>query len=159
MKRRCPGSKFIGIATLPDWFVEFTRSSLRNHSTTRCRKWIINTRNYANVVPSSGDIVYGALYELTTSDEAKLDVFEGVPDNYVKRIIPVHCTGKVEHVIIEDGKKVLDALVYVDQERTSEGGPTKEYIYRINMGVNDAIEEGVPVDYVERYIRPFIPAE
>ena len=60
MKKRCPGHEVVGKATLDDY------------------RWIINTRGYANVVPSKGDFVEGVLSRLTEDDEIRLDMSEGV---------------------------------------------------------------------------------
>lgn len=49
------------------------------------------------------------------------------------------------------------ALVYVDFLRVEESEPKTEYIYRMNLAITDALNEGVPEDYIEKYLRPFIP--
>ncbi|KAI9465170.1 Butirosin biosynthesis, BtrG-like protein [Lactarius psammicola] len=139
MNRRCPDSRYIGIGVLHEW----------------C--WIINQRGYANVVPSSGDYVYGFIYEINSKDEQSLDNYEGVPYAYEKRIIPLElitCSddGKTE-------KRTIDALVYIDVARTSRDLPKTEYIHRINLGMKDALQKGFSQSYVDKYVRPFIPAE
>ncbi|KAG5638970.1 hypothetical protein H0H81_008190 [Sphagnurus paluster] len=133
--RRCPGSNYIGIALLTGW------------------KWFINTCGYANVKWSTGDVVYGMIYTLTPEDEAKLDQFEGVPKDYIKQTLCVEFLGERE------GGKMIQALVYTDVERLNEGPPKTEYITRINRAVDDARQEGIPQEYVDKYIRPFIPAD
>jgi gamma-glutamylcyclotransferase len=40
-----------------------------------------------------------------------------------------------------------------------EGPPRAEYITRINRAVEDARQEGIPHEYIDKYIRPFIPAD
>lgn len=63
MATRCPASAFVGKGVLHGW------------------KWHINERGYANVVKSSSsstDRVEGLLYTITPSDEARLDLSEGV---------------------------------------------------------------------------------
>lgn len=133
--------------------------NLSPHSTTASdRCWIINQRGYANVIPSSGDYVYGFIFELNPKDEAALDRYEGAPDIYGKEIHPVQ-----SRMSPGDGetatKKPIDTLVYIDTVNTSPGVPKTEYIHRINMAVKDGLENGVPQSYVDKYIRPFIPAE
>ncbi|KAJ7087787.1 Butirosin biosynthesis, BtrG-like protein, partial [Mycena epipterygia] len=140
MEIRCPESKFLGIAYLEDW------------------RWIINTRGYANVVPSKGDEVYAFLYELSASDEEALDHYEGVPDSYVKQTLQVVFFGKKTGPGERPHAGVfLDALVYVDIERVQEGPPKREYIYRMNSAIADALAEGVSQAYIEKYLRPRIP--
>lgn len=122
------------------------------------RCWIINQRGYANVVPSSGEYVYGFIYEINSKDEQSLDKYEGVPYSYEKRIVPLElitCSGEGE----TEEKSNIDALVYIDFARTSRDLPKTEYIHRINMGVKDALQKGIPQSYVDKYVRPFIPPE
>ena len=136
MERRCPSSKLLGLAKLRHWV------------------WIISERHYANIIPSpipdSDDHVYGLVFELTPEDEDELDIYEGVPTAYVKRYMEVEMLGTPE--------RKVDALVYVDIERAGESTPYSEYIGRINNGIDDALKLGLPVEYVEKYIRKFIPA-
>ncbi|KAF7363671.1 hypothetical protein MSAN_01024500 [Mycena sanguinolenta] len=141
MDRRCPDNKFVGTARLPDW------------------RWIINTRGYATVVPSEGDEVWALLYELNQADEEKLDGYEGVPTSYVKQILPVEYFGGHGYGKVHQGTRTVEALVYVDIERTTEGPPKREYIFRMNSAIADALIAGVPKAYIEKYLRPFIPTD
>ena len=68
MNRRCPDNKLVGLGSLRGW------------------KWIIDTRGYANVVRSPEDLVYGLVYELSPTDEAKLD---GVESTYAKYTLDI----------------------------------------------------------------------
>ena len=136
MTRRCPESKLVGLGILRGW------------------KWIINGRRYANVVESPKDLVYGLVYEISPSDEALLDGFETVPLAYTKEVmkIELQSTGGRR-------KSVAQGLVYVNRERVEEGEPWEEYIHRMNMGIKDAAERGMPEWYIDKYMRRFIPAE
>jgi gamma-glutamylcyclotransferase len=136
MARRCPESKFVGLGILRGW------------------KWFINNRRYANVVRSSDDIVYGLVYEISLSDEASLDRSEGVPWAYIKQ------TMEIELQLVDNGEdRVVQGLVYVDEKRVEEGEPWEEYVYRMNMGINDAAARGLPKWYIDKYMRRAIPAE
>jgi len=136
MVRRCPESKFIGLGVLRGW------------------KWFINNRRYANVVRSPEDLVYGLVYEISPSDEASLDRSEGVPRAYTKESMGI------ELRLAENGKEVLaQCLVYVDERRVEQGEPWEEYVHRMNMGISDAAEKGLPEWYIEKYMRGSIPAE
>jgi gamma-glutamylcyclotransferase len=118
------------------------------------RKWIISSRHFANVIQSENDrdMVYGMVYKLTAEDERKLDVSEGVArGNYVKYDLPVVVNAG------QPGEATLLALVYVDVKHQNHSSPHTEYIQRINLGVEDAINVGVPENYIAKYIRPFIP--
>jgi gamma-glutamylcyclotransferase len=132
------------------------------HRFRRC--WIINQRGYANVVPSSGDDVYGSVYELNPKDEESLDKCEGFPFIYDKRITPIDL--KLPATTSSDNdsnetatKRTMDVMVYIDFANTTRDVPRTEYIHRINMGLKDSLQRGIPQSYIDRYIRPFIPAE
>lgn len=140
MKRRCPTSSFKGLARLPH------------------RRWIINTRGYANVVPSDGDEVWGMIYALLPPDEAGLDLDEGVPWAYQKQMLKVEVRFEDADKCGNTSQPFQTALCYVDTNRVQEGQPNGEYVHRINMGIRDA-KKGMPSSYVDKYLRPFIPAE
>ncbi len=107
-------------------------------------RWIITTRGYANVVRSTSDEVHGMVYEITESDERSLDRFEGVQGgDYRKEMLKIAIGGESK-----------ECLVYVDPVE-EEGKPKREYVDRINKGISDS---KIPAEYVDRYIRKFIPA-
>lgn len=108
-------------------------------------RWIISTRGYANIVRSTLDEVQGIVYEISESDENNLDRYEGIQTgDYRKEMLMIEMRGE---------KK--ECLVYVDPVQ-KEGKPKQEYIDRINKGISDA---RLPSEYVDRYIRKFIPAQ
>ncbi|KAJ7286058.1 Butirosin biosynthesis, BtrG-like protein [Mycena rebaudengoi] len=139
MDKRCPDNKFLGTARLADW------------------RFIINGRGYANLIPSKGDGVYAFLYELSASDEEALDGYEGVPHSYVKQTLPVEYFGGKDYGEVRQGKRIVDALVYIDVVRQNDGPIQTEYILRMNFAIADALEEGVPKAYIDKYLRPCIP--
>jgi gamma-glutamylcyclotransferase len=152
MPVRCPRSTFVGIARL------------RNY------RWIINERGSANLVPldpspdseDEGTHVWGLVYNLTKSDEARLDRNEGVPNSHTKEnhvlefwsIDPENVEEKIDISAAPEKKQVL---LYIDRKRTKDDKPREEYIYRINMGIIDALKVGIPSSYVEKVIKKFIP--
>ena len=117
------------------------------------RRWIINDRGYANIIPSPGDIIYGLVYELTASDEGSLDRYES--SAYTKLHIPVDLVPKNDAA----NQQSVKTLIYVDVQRKREREPVEEYIYRMNMGIRDALKEGIPAPYIKKYLRPFIPED
>ncbi|KAJ8602856.1 hypothetical protein MRB53_042348 [Persea americana] len=148
MKKRCPKSIFLGIAKL--WHY----------------KWIISERGYANVVKSPEtddksaiDYVWGLVYSLTPSDEDQLDQNEGVPKSYQKEYIECdfHSKETVDGHSDEPDKE--DMLVYISKDFITPSDPKKEYIVRMNHAIDDAIEAGVPKEYIKKYLRPAIPEE
>lgn len=96
------------------------------------------------------------VYILNAADETYLDRNEGVPTVYEKKSINIDFL-PVEGSGVEAG--IIKGLVYVDVKRTNVGGIEEEYVYRMNRGIRDAVEMGMPEEYVERSLRPFIPAE
>lgn len=156
MEQRCPQSEFLGVARLNDY------------------KWLINERGYANVaeitrhkdsvhVKSYEDEVWGLVYTLQPTDEARLDRNEGVPIAYTKEFLecdfwPVEDeSGPPANVTAQPEK--VDMLVYINRRQVEPSEPKEEYVYRMNMGIKDAIEEGVPKKYVEKVMRRFISDE
>ena len=106
--------------------------------------------------------MYGLVYDLTSSDEDRLDRNEGVPFAYTKAIIAIEFweskDGKAVNVSSQGMTK--DVLVYIDRERVVDDVPQQEYIYRMNMGIKDAVDgAGVPLAYVQKVVRPFIPEQ
>jgi len=150
MATRCPDSTFAGIACLYNY------------------RWMINSRGYANVVEldsseNSEDEkthVWGMVYILTEKDEARLDLNEGVPYAYTKEDHDIEFwpTDDLDKTIdISSAPMKKSMLVYIDRNRTKDDKPKKEYIYRMNMGIADALKVGVPSSYVEKVMRKFIP--
>jgi len=73
MKQRCPESKLVGKAYLPNYKLGFTRQS---------KNW---NSPVADALVSPGDEIWGVVYELTKNDIELLDIKEGHPEIY-KRI-------------------------------------------------------------------------
>ncbi|GAB7339859.1 hypothetical protein MBLNU457_6392t1 [Dothideomycetes sp. NU457] len=157
MNRRCPTSEYLGVGRLDGY------------------RWMINERGYANVVntsepaervPASNvtitNISYGLVYSLQPKDEEGLDINEGVPIAYEKEYLsadfwPVRKDGKV--IDVQDQPEKVDMLVYINRKQVTDSKPKDEYVYRMNMGIKDATKEGVPKEYVDKTMRPFIPYE
>lgn len=148
MAIRCPTSTYLGVARLPNY------------------TWLINDRGYANVVEqnssskSYSDEVYGLVYSLLPEDEKRLDRNEGVPVAYTKELIPCEFWPSSVHQRVNTSTPPLETrsmLVYIDRNRTTPDQPRDEYVYRMNQGIRDAIERGVPEEYVRDVMRKFIP--
>ncbi|KAI4142444.1 MAG: hypothetical protein L6R39_004938 [Caloplaca ligustica] len=148
MSLRCPSAVYVGVARL------------------RGYRWIINSRGYANIVecrdPSSE--VYGLVYRLTAVDEARLDVNEGVPVAYTKEMMradlwPCEDVKGVGVGVAESSGLQKELLVYVDRDRTVDDKPKNEYVHRMNMGIKNALDKGVPQHYIDSVMRTFIPVE
>lgn len=152
MRQRCPTSKYLGIARLNGY------------------RWIIYDRGYANIVEVAKEErqkkkhdysheVWGLVYSLEPEDEKRLDSNEGVPFAYQKEFIECdffEAKNGAKPDITTDPKEV-DMLVYINRQLTTPSDSKQEYIHRMNMGIKDALEAGVPRAYVDKVIREFIP--
>ena len=163
MHIRCPTSQYLGVARLNNY------------------RWIINDRGYANIIEVSKDpttreceyssptkdsnyenVVFGLVYSLEAEDEKRLDRNEGVPIAYTKEDLSCDFWSSDTSHKVDTSKQLYerrDLLVYIDRKRMTPDKPRKEYIYRMNRGIDDALEMGVPEQYVRNVMREFIPAE
>ena len=99
--------------------------------------------------------MYGLVYEINPNDEASL---ESLTDRKASRGITPE-TMEIELQLVGDGgKSVVQGLAYIDERRVEEGEPWEEYIYRMNMGIDDATARGLPRWYINKYMRRFILA-
>ena len=122
----------------------------------------ITDRGYANVVTSTHeeDVAYGLIYNLTPSDERSLDINEGVPQAYTKEVLEVDFWASKDGRTPVEMKRAAEKrnmLIYIDRKRTVDDEPRAEYIVRMNWGIADAMEAGIPSDYVTEVVRKFIP--
>ena len=146
MSLRCPSSQFLGTGRLQGF------------------RWLINDRGYANIALSSdsGSCVYGLIYSLTPSDEHTLDLNEGVPVAYTKELHSVEFWASRDDATSIDTSEEAERrqmLVYIDRKRTKDDRPKEEYIYRMNMGIQDGEKQGIPHNYIDQVLRKFIPAD
>jgi len=113
MKERCPGSKYLGVARLNGYKLDFTKMS-----TIRCG-------GVADIVESVNVCVYGLLYSITDDDLANLDVKE---KGYTRQT--VNCF-KYHNVLDYNPLKGCDveALVYtVVNKSAATIPPSMEYL-------------------------------
>ena len=124
MSQRCPAYRR----------VEAVRVVLQDY------RWFIYSRGYANIAKQPMDCVEGALYELTQSDEASLDRFEGVSKNIYEK--------KFLHVLKDE--VLIKALVYFSLN-TERSTAHKRYAGIVLQGARDA---NLSDKYIERVLRP-----
>ena len=105
MKRRCKDSVFL------------KKINLRNFRLTFRSKY-----RAADIEPKKNSIVLGALFEISKSDEKKLDVYEDYPILYKKYYFTYY------------GKKVM---TYTMAKKTSFKFPTERYLNIIKQGYKD----------------------
>ncbi|MBA7473209.1 hypothetical protein ES707_08544 [subsurface metagenome] len=115
MQERCPDSKPLSVATLPNYKLVFVGWS---------RQWRGGT---ASIRRSQGDKVIGGVYEVSERDLRRLDKYEGCPGNYDRL---------KARVFDEDGNPV-EVLTYIKSGQLEETSPAKEYVAVIQQGYKD----------------------
>jgi gamma-glutamylcyclotransferase len=95
-------------------------------------------RGVANVAPRPGDLVWGALYQLTQADADRLDRTEGVHVGFYRRF-------DIE-VRTPEGE-ALSAFTYRSEASRTERKPSSRYLGLLLAG---ARELGLPPEYIER---------
>ena len=105
MKRRCKDSVFIKKIKLKDFKLTF-RSKHRA----------------ADIESKKNSIVPGALFEISKSDEKKLDVYEDYPNLYKKYFFNYY------------GKKIM---TYTMTKKTPFSFPTERYLNIVKQGYKD----------------------
>jgi len=105
MKKRCKDSIFLKKINLKDFKLTF-RSKYRA----------------ADIEYKKGSIVPGGLFEISKSDEKKLDVYEDYPNLYRK------------YYFIYDNKKIM---TYTMVKKTPFMFPTEKYLNIIKCGYKD----------------------
>jgi gamma-glutamylcyclotransferase len=115
MAERCPAAKPRLIAKLPNYKLVFAGWS---------RKW---RGGYATIRQSTGNVVAGALYEISEQDLRLLDRYEDYPLTYD------HLKVKV---VTEDGDFV-EAVTHIRTDQSEETNPSPEYLAIIRQGYRD----------------------
>ena len=109
MQERCPDSKPMFVATLPNYKLVFTGWS---------RQW---RGGVASIKSFRGEKVPGAIYEVTEECLRRLDKYEV---NYNRLKVTV---------FNEDGEPV-EAITYINSGQLEETLPSKEYVAVIQQG-------------------------
>ena len=113
MARRCPDAKIVGKAVIPDWKLVF--------------------KYHADIVPCEGAQVQVLIWEISNEDEKSLDLYEGYPHYYTKRMMNLAMTDfNGEH------PQVVKAMVYVmTDEHFKLAMPSKEYYDMLAKGYRE----------------------
>ncbi|KAI1313993.1 hypothetical protein F5Y03DRAFT_1475 [Xylaria venustula] len=59
--------------------------------------------------------------------------------------------------VVPESNDKIQMLVYIDTDRIEPSKPKDEYIDRMNLGIEEAMEWRLPAGYVNRVLRPSIP--
>ena len=112
VQERCPDSKPMFVATLPNYKLVFTGWS---------RQW---RGGVASIKSFRGEKVPGAIYEVTEECLRRLDKYEA---NYNRLKVTV---------FNEDGEPI-EAIAYIKSGQLEETPPSKEYVAVIQQGYRD----------------------
>ena len=115
MRERCPESKPMFVATLPNYKLVFAGWS---------RQW---RGGKASIQLFRGEKVMGAVYEVSERCLSRLDKYEGCPGDYHRLKVTV---------FDEDGGPV-EAVTYIKSGQLDETLPSKEYLAVIQQGYKD----------------------
>ena len=119
MKKRCKDSLFLKKIKLTDFRLTF-RSKYRA----------------ADIEPKKNSIVPGALFEISKSDEKKLDIYEDFPNLYTKYYFYYY------------GKKVMTYTMVI---KSSFRYPTEKYLNVVKKGYKDCKLES---KYLKKALQP-----
>jgi gamma-glutamylcyclotransferase len=123
----CPEARFAGVARLPDHRLALNRRSIR---------W---GGGAADIVPASGEEVWGALYEIPDGALDALDAKEGQGWAY----------RRVEVDVERAGRRIPATAYEVVEKEPEEVPATTEYAALL---VQAARERGLPDHYVRRLL-------
>lgn len=127
MQSRCPGHRVLGIASLPNYVLAFTRWS---------RAWNSGT---ADILPQRGEQVFGVLYELSTDDLKRMDKLADYPHSYIRQDVLSSYQGGV-----------IPVLTYV-AIRTGVFLPSRAYLEKMIHGSEQHGIEAAYIDFLKSF--------
>jgi hypothetical protein len=165
--RRCPSAKFIGIGRLRHWTWQINECGHANVTELPATPYDSATLAWLGPLGAgqreSNQRVYGMVYNMSEEDEAKLDSYQDVPESYSKKWqwaeLWERPEGHIGKIDISRKPRRAKVLFYADAEHTTKS-PTAcipELAYKIQQGILDALDQGIPPKYIDECIRPFLP--
>lgn len=130
MEHRCPTAKAVGMAKIADHRLVFKGSK---------------TGAYFTIEPQKERDVPVVVWEVLENDERSLDVYEGYPVFYYKRMLEV----EMECMETKEMRKV-NAFVYIMDEKRSYGIPTRNYVQGCAEGYKSF---GIDLDYINQALK------
>ena len=133
MQRRCPTARVVGTAEIKDYELLFKGSM---------------TGSYLTIEECAGGKVPVAVWEVTESDEAALDRYEGFPTFYYKQELKVRYKG------IRTGRqRTVTAFVYIMHEDRPIGIPSDFYMRTCLKGYNTfSFDENILLDAYDKCV-------
>lgn len=111
MKYRCPDAKPYASGLLNGWKLVFRGSK---------------TGSYCSIIRDPDDAVPIGIWEISEKDEKSLDMYEGYPRFYTKKILRLQ---------MASGEKL--AMVYIINDAALPGKPSKNYVDVCRQGYKD----------------------
>jgi len=115
MKERCPDSKPISSATLPNYKLIFVGWA---------REW---KGGVASIRRVQGSKVRGAVYKISDIDLKRLDKYEGFPND----------NNRINVIVFDEDGTAMEAVTYAKTGRIEENQPSKEYASVIYQGYKE----------------------
>lgn len=112
MSYRCPGAKVVYTGRVENYALVYRGSK---------------TGAYATIIPCKGDYVPVAVWEISATDELRLDRYEGFPTFYYKKNI---------EVTLNDGQ-TISAMAYIMFDAALPGVPSMTYLETCSQGYLD----------------------
>lgn len=136
MVERCPDSKFLKRACLKDYRLTYDGYSKRWDGAP------------GNIIESTGDIVWGGLYEISEKDLDRLDKCENCSSAKGKNGICSGCGedlyARKEMEFEDDQERKIKAFVYF-RTGLRENKPSDKYLCTVLEGARDC---GLPEEYI-----------
>jgi gamma-glutamylcyclotransferase len=169
IKQRCPSAEVFGIGRIRHWSFQIndrghpniTPSLPVSDISPTVAKWL---EQLGGATPMTNiQRVYGIIYQMTEADEAKLDEFQEYPATYAKENKHIEYWAAPldgsKHITITEGFRRCRAFFYVDRSNVSKstGSCRPEVAYKLQQGILDALDLGIPAKYIDLCVRPFLP--
>ena len=120
MARRCPTARYVGTGMVEGYELKFKGRP---------------DGAYATIDPKKGGKVPVAIWEIQPYDEFRLNQYEGYPNNYFTRNIPVKI-----------GNHEVTGMVYIMNLRAQANLPSKHYYDTVEQGYKDC---GLDIAYLK----------
>lgn len=112
MKHRCPGARVLYKGVVKDYSLVYRGSK---------------TGAYATIIPKKDDFVPVVVWEINSRHERSLDIYEGCPNFYYKKDLPV----------ILDNNEIIMGMAYIMFDSAKVGLPSDAYLKVCKQGYRD----------------------
>lgn len=112
MAYRCPGARVLYKGVVEDYSLVYRGSK---------------TGAYATIIPKKGDFVPVVVWEINSAHEYRLDIYEGYPNFYYKKELPV----------ILDNSEIIMGMAYIMFDEAKVGLPSDAYLKVCKQGYRD----------------------